>query len=146
MDVVCRKKKILTNESYCLVKNVAAWEFWGSRHSLASDWTSTTRHQRVTEQIRKCWHSDFQSLSLSILKMGLRFSNVITHGEKTQWFWPCLLLCCFCPFPLSSQGLCSRAPRCSLCTAAQNVVHDLILKLGLTHMFGASWRGLLSFC
>lgn len=33
-----------------------------------------------------------------------------------------------------------------VCTAARNVVHDLILKLGLTHMCSASWRGLPSFC
>lgn len=70
--------------------------------------------------------------------MGLVFSVVIDHREKNLWLF-CLLQCCFLSFPPSLQGIGSRAPHWSPCTAAQNVVHDLILKLGWTLVFNASW-------
>lgn len=56
--------------------------------SLDSDWTSKTRDQQVSIQIRKYHCCDFQTLSLSSLKMVLVFSVVIDHREKNLWlFW-----------------------------------------------------------
>lgn len=99
--------------------------------SLDSDWTSKTRDPQVSTQIRKCCCYNFQTLSLPSLKTGLVFSVVINHREKNLWLF-CLLLCCFLSFPPSLQGTGSRAPHWSPRTAAQNVVHNLILSLGWT--------------
>lgn len=77
--------------------------------------------------------------------MELMLSYVTDHSVKKRGFG---LFCFSASSCLALHCYKTSAPELlvGVCTAAQNVVHDLILKLGLTHMCSASWRGLPSFC